>query len=603
MSQAAQKRETALDRKTIVESLLEFPFFKHFPEKLLEQVADHVEYYTYPQGASVLLQGQLNHDLYFLLSGKLGVYVDGGVVATLDKKGSLVGEMSVISRQPVGATIKAEAPVEMLVINANKFNTLEGTDSDGFQHALYRVYAHDLTEKLRVTNQKAKYFEDLTNKLTEAQEELKEINRDLEEKVRERTADLQKRTEDLVKSHAKLEQQNAELVASHKKLEELYSTRTLTFKKLEDLYKNFLVPLQMTLMQIEQQSSGGHQKEMVQSAIGEVNDVLELLEPVTSLYSTEQAMKSKRVLLAEPNKKQQITAKMALGGTGVELDIVSDLEEGKKLVAEHPVDIAFIPAEMLELVALAQKANPSCHFVFMTSAYIPEYLPVLKKHDFLPHIISRDENDRTFTIKNIVTSVAKLAGGDIFGLSKYLAWGVDIKSAPIIRSDERGKLIDQMDEYFSGLGIRSTIRERMRTVSEELLMNAIYDAPVDQDGKSMYNHISRNELVILDSAHIGRLQYATDGMLMAVSVSDPNGALSGLTILNYLEKCYGGAEGGHDEDASKGGAGRGIHQIIENADLTVFNIRPGSKTEVIALFNVDPKAQGDKHPSFHLFQE
>ncbi|MCB0385008.1 MAG: cyclic nucleotide-binding domain-containing protein, partial [Bdellovibrionales bacterium] len=302
MSQAAHKSETTLDRQAILQSLLEFPFFKQFPEKLLEQVADHVEYYSYPEGASVLLQGQLNHDLYFLLSGKLGVYVDGGVVATLEKKGSLVGEMSVISRQPVGATIKAEAPVEMLVINANKFNTLEGAESDSFQHALYRVYAHDLTEKLRVTNQKAKYFEDLTNKLTEAQEELKEINRDLEDKVRARTADLQKRTEDLVKSHAKLEAQNAELVASHKKLEELYSTRTLTFKKLEDLYKNFLVPLQMTLMQIEQQSSEGHQKEMVQSAIGEVNDVLELLEPVTSLYSTEQAMKSKKVLLAEPNK-------------------------------------------------------------------------------------------------------------------------------------------------------------------------------------------------------------------------------------------------------------------------------------------------------------
>jgi hypothetical protein len=53
----------------------------------------------------------------------------------------------------------------------------------------------------------------------------------------------------------------------------------------------------------------------------------------------------------------------------------------------------------------------------------------------------------------------------------------------------------------------------------------------------------------------------------------------------------------------KGGGGRGIHQIIENADLVVFNIRPNVRTEVIALFNIDPKAQGDKHPSFHLFQE
>ena len=582
---------------------MQFPFFRHFPERLLEQVVDHIEYRCYSEGDSVLEQGQINNDLFFLVSGSVAVYVDGGIVATLKDKGSLVGEMSVISRSPVGATIKAEGMVEMFVLNSTRFNSLEGAESDSFQHALYRVYAHDLTGKLNVTNQKAKYFEDLTNKLTSAQEELKEINRNLEIKVQERTADLQKRTDDLTMSHQKLESQNAELVASHKKLEELYSTRSMTFKKLESLYKDSLIPMQMTLMQLEEQTAEGPQKELVQDAAGEVNDVIELLEPITSLYSTEQAMKSKRVLLAEPNKKQQITAKMALGGTGVELEIVSDLEEGKQLVAEQAFDIVFVPAEMLELVELAKRSNPACHFVFMTSAYIPEYLPQLKECAFLPHIISRDENDRTFTIKNIVTSVTKLASGDIFGLAKYLAWGVDIKSAPVVRSDQREGLINEMEEYFSHLGVRRTIRDRMKMVSEELLMNAIYDAPVDADRKPLYNHIPRTELVELGPEDQGRIQYATDGMLMAVSVSDPHGALSGLTILNYLEKCYGGAEGGHSEGEEKGGAGRGIHQIIENADLVVFNIHPGSKTEVIALFNVDPKAQGDKHPSFHLFQE
>ena len=86
---------------------------------------------------------------------------------------------------------------------------------------------------------------------------------------------------------------------------------------------------------------------------------------------------------------------------------------------------------------------------------------------------------------------------------------------------------------------------------------------------------------------------------MAVSVADPFGALTGDTILDYLDSCYGNQAG--DLNKEKGGAGRGLHQIIENSDLVVFNVEAGVRTEVISLMNVDPKMQGDKSPSFHLF--
>jgi hypothetical protein len=54
--------------------------------------------------------------------------------------------------------------------------------------------------------------------------------------------------------------------------------------------------------------------------------------------------------------------------------------------------------------------------------------------------------------------------------------------------------------------------------------------------------------------------------------------------------------------ANKGGAGLGLYQLISKSDLVIFNVEADKKTEVIALFNTDPKlAKIHKTPSFHFF--
>lgn len=90
-----------------------------------------------------------------------------------------------------------------------------------------------------------------------------------------------------------------------------------------------------------------------------------------------------------------------------------------------------------------------------------------------------------------MTTVTKLSTQDIFGLERYLSWGVEVVQNQVCKSSERADLIEQVDKYFEGIGIRKTIRGRCTTVLEELLMNAIYDAPTDIEGKSLFNHSYR----------------------------------------------------------------------------------------------------------------
>lgn len=148
------------------------------------------------------------------------------------------------------------------------------------------------------------------------------------------------------------------------------------------------------------------------------------------------------------------------------------------------------------------------------------------------------------------------------------------------------------------MGVRSSVLDRVNTASEEMLMNAIYDAPVDSKGNALFNHLTRKEEVVLDTHQQSQLRYGSDGMLLAVSVVDPFGALSRDIIIDYLLSCYNGVAGSLNE--TKGGAGRGLHQIIENSDLTIFNVKKGVRTEVICLFNLDGQKR-ETQPSFHYF--
>lgn len=582
MSVAPKKDEWKFE--DIVSLFKGFSLLEGFPENLVSELAQASEILELAPNTQILKQGQANEHLYFLIDGQVGVYVDGGRVSKMQRRGDLLGEMSVISNKPAGATILSETPVSLVRVDSRVFLNMKGPERDLFLSILYRIYATVLSEKLHITNQKAKHFEEFTIQLTAAKAELEEINQSLEKKVEERTHSL--------------EQQKAELFAGKYKMEELLNSKRVLFQKLSSFHDSHLGPLKVFLDAVRKL----HPNEAaVNEARTVVFEVQQLLGPLTEQYSNEQAMLSKRVLLADPNKKQQIVAKMALGGSGVELDIVASLEEGRAKIENKKYDLVFLDTSMLELANPVKEKMPEAGLVLMTSDQIPAYLPALKGLSTTPHIVSRDESDRTFTVKNIMTTVTKLLSRDLFGLEKYLSWGVDIQNRAITSSKSRAELIHDVDVYFERLGIRNANRDRIRSVLEEMLMNAIYDAPTDKQGKSLYNHMLRTEELILKPGEQGLLRFATDGMLIAVSVQDPFGSLQGSTILRYLEHNYAGSAAELNVKEKKGGAGRGLHQIVENSDLVVFNIDPSKKTEAIALFNVEVKTAQPKNPSFHLF--
>ncbi|MFN8846721.1 MAG: hypothetical protein ACK5V3_06015 [Bdellovibrionales bacterium] len=159
------------------------------------------------------------------------------------------------------------------------------------------------------------------------------------------------------------------------------------------------------------------------------------------------------------------------------------------------------------------------------------------------------------------------------------------ESVNVTSAKNRHSLKDQMVEYLKGQKVRTTITDRCFLVAEEMLMNAIYDAPTDPGtGKALFNHLSRKDDVHLQPVQYSTLEYGSKNKIVAVAVTDPFGALTRETLIDYLESCYSGHAGAFNEHAGKGGAGRGLHQIVENSDLTVFQVKRGERTRVVSYF-------------------
>ncbi len=395
-----------------------------------------------------------------------------------------------------------------------------------------------------------------------------------------------------------LEDQNIILRESNRRLTELNQTKKQLLHTLFEVYENEL----QTLESIQQAGIEGQQdpQESLQEAMRETLHIKDAFRPIISLYFSERAIRNHHVLLAETNRKQQLVAKMALGGTGVALDIAPDLETAIHLLETEDYDIVCMNEELIELAEQAYKKSQNIQTVFMTSGSPENYINTLFEYPFLSNIVSWNEDDRTFTLKNILTTVSKLINDDLFGLEKYLNWGVEVRQHAVTHSKYRGELVENMHSYFGQLGVRKGMLSRCEMVAEELLMNAVYDAPADIDGIPLYNHLPRTTPVKLKRREQGLFRYACDGLVAALSVEDPFGAFERQTILEYLKSCYEAKE--NPLHQNKGGAGRGLFQIMETADLVVFNVRAKVRTEVIALFNIDPSIpKTRKTTSFHYF--
>ncbi|MBC7793634.1 MAG: hypothetical protein H7Z43_07985 [Clostridia bacterium] len=201
----------------------------------------------------------------------------------------------------------------------------------------------------------------------------------------------------------------------------------------------------------------------------------------------------------------------------------------------------------------------------------------------------------------LLVTVQKLLRDDIFGFDKYLAWGIHPQHRVVHGSKDKGPLVEELETYLRDIGCNKRLATSARTVADELIMNAVYNAPVDGAGVPKYASRSRSEGVMLEPNERAQLSYACDGRYLALSVADRFGRLRRETVVNYLRRCFVGGEAQiEDKD---GGAGLGLYYIFESLNHFVVNIAPNQKTEIIGLIDISGTYRNfsEKSKSLNIF--
>jgi hypothetical protein len=297
------------------------------------------------------------------------------------------------------------------------------------------------------------------------------------------------------------------------------------------------------------------------------------------------------VVTADGNLRRAI--KRVATSTGATAEFIPDMGQ---LAADRPPHVLVFDARQKDPPKdLGKKLSPDAHIIFIVEG--DNLIPKVKLLED-GKVASLFCYDERFDDDEFIASATKALRGEVFGLQKYFPWGVTSYSMTVTNYEEKGRAIEALIEYAAVAGCRGAVKDRIQLVCDELMMNALYHAPVDASGNELYAGKTQKELSKLDQVSAIRVQYSHSGRYFGVSVRDQFGSLSRPKLLEYLRRAAKGAE--IEKKAS--GAGLGLVSVLRSVSKLVFNLEPKSSSEVIALFDMELFAKGKIGArSLHIF--
>ena len=109
--------------KKVIEMLGQVPLFSACTKAELRTIAGFGTRVPIGDGKTIIEQGKRGFEFFLIVAGKARCLVDGVQVATFGP-GDFFGEMALLDRGPRHATVIAEGPVEVLVLDSREFDSL-----------------------------------------------------------------------------------------------------------------------------------------------------------------------------------------------------------------------------------------------------------------------------------------------------------------------------------------------------------------------------------------------------------------------------------------------------------------------------------------------
>lgn len=255
---------------------------------------------------------------------------------------------------------------------------------------------------------------------------------------------------------------------------------------------------------------------------------------------------------------------------------------GKELLYEKTASLNLKPSLVIissrlypenrpELVADLREIYPEAEILLVTQGTDP--LPPLERFsvDRVRHLLVTPTDDDRKGISSLQEAIIKLLVKSPWVLLDYVKPGTRVHKVKLNLSKEKEELIALLENAISGNSPEMEfLRQRAALLADEMVENALYGAPRDDDGRKLY---SKGESRAIDDTEKIIFCFAFDGETLAMEIADGWGTLVPEMVIDFLAR---NQEGITEECEDTGG--RGLFIIWRFLDHLHVNIRPGMQT-------------------------
>ena len=167
-------------------------------------------------------------------------------------------------------------------------------------------------------------------------------------------------------------------------------------------------------------------------------------------------------------------------------------------------------------------------------------------------------------------------------LGNFLSARGTVQTVVLTNTNQKQEAAEAVRQFLISAKIPARISNMIANAVDELLMNALFDAPCDAFGKALYSSTSRNESRELKPNEQVKMSIGFDGFYVGISVADSYGSVDRNRLLNHVSMNY------RDQDykmrLGQAGAGLGIATVFNSGATLIYHCEAQVKTEATLLY-------------------
>ncbi len=252
-----------------------------------------------------------------------------------------------------------------------------------------------------------------------------------------------------------------------------------------------------------------------------------------------------------------------------------------------PVEVAHAAMCVVHLettLAIDTLRAPGCPVIAVVPrSDIADVVELLQSVPRIACVVVAEDLDAAQLAAIATRTLGIVTGEDSFGLQRLVDPGTAIHETTVRDYPEKRRCMAQIEHDADQRGVPRKYLEPMQQCLDEMLMNALYDAPVDAEGRHIFAGVPTKTRIMMRTEHRVNVQYAFDGKRFAISVRDAFGTLERVTLLRFLHKSLHASLA---VDRRAGGAGLGLYLMVSSASAVYFHVVPGVATEASCVFDI-----------------